>query len=277
MLLKNQKLKWLLALCFSLLLVGCGGGGDSVAAPETTATNTCANLGLVSKSLDVTKIRNGTECVVSNLSPVVMLWLTGEDGRVGLCTGTMITTHTVLTAGHCATGRVAIDVFYGSAAGGYFVQRANAWSVHPGYAYTSTQLLNDVAVVYIPVDAPVQTLPILVSVTPKLGDIASIYGYGITGTAGNDSAVLRSGSSMITGITDQKIISVFDGTRSNTCSGDSGGPLTLTTAGQQGIIGVTSSGTVENCGAGDWSSSTRLQNGSIQNYLRTVAPDARFI
>jgi secreted trypsin-like serine protease len=265
-----------LALLLALGLSACGGGSDD--SSSVTATNTCANLGLVTtKSLEIAKIRNGTGCDVNNASPVVMLWVTTADGRRGICSGTMITTHTVLTAGHCLDGRIAVDVAYGSSGGGFLVQRASSFMAHPDYSYTDSHLVNDVGIVYLPAPVATATLPILVSVTPKVGDLTSIYGYGLTGANSYDSGVLRSGSSLVSGVTDQKIISVYDGNRSNTCSGDSGGPMVLPAGGLQGIIGVTSSGTTENCDVGDWSSYSKLQNSSIQNFLRMAAPDARFI
>lgn len=268
--------KWTTAGFALLLAIGlsaCGGGSGDTAAASTSATNTCANAGLTSKALDLAKIRNGTECGVTNASPFVMLWVTTADGRRGLCTGTMITTHTVLTAGHCLSDRVAVDVAYGAPGGGFLVQRASSWAAHPGYSYSENQLINDVGVVYLPTPAAIATLPIYVSVTPKPGDLTSIYGFGITGVNPNDSGTLRSGSTVISNVQDQKILSYFDGTRSNTCSGDSGGPMVL----QLGVIGVTSSGTTDNCQAGDWSAYTKLQNASIQSFLRSAAPDARFI
>lgn len=264
-----------LAVMLALGLSACGGSGDDT---SVTATNTCANLGLVTtKSLDISKIRNGTGCDLTNASPVVMLWVTATDGRRGLCSGTMITSHTVLTAGHCLDGRIAVDVAYGSPSGGFLVQRASSFAAHPDYSYTDNHLINDVGIVYLPVPIAIATLPILVSVTPKVGDLTSIFGYGVTTGNGYDSGVLRSGSSLVSGVTDQKIISVYDGSRSNTCSGDSGGPMVLPVGGLQGIIGVTSSGTTENCDVGDWSSYSKLQNSSILNFLRSAAPDARFI
>lgn len=267
-----------LALLLALGVTACGGGGSSSDAGTTaTATNTCANLGLTTKVLDIAKIRNGTECGVTNASPVVMLWVTSASGSRGLCTGTMITNHTVLTAGHCLSNRVAVDVAYGAPGGGFYAQRASSWSAHPNYSYTDNQIVNDVGVVYLPVPAAIATLPILVSVTPKPGDLTSIYGYGITGVNPNDSGVLRSGSSVISSVIDQKILALYDGTRSNTCSGDSGGPMVLSVGSVRGIIGVTSSGTTDNCDVGDWSAYSKLQNASIQSFLRSAAPDASFI
>ena len=265
-----------LAVLLALVLSACGGGSSD--SETVTATNTCANLSLnTTKALDITKIRNGTGCDVTNASPVVMLWVTTADGRRGLCSGTMITTHTVLTAGHCLDGRIAVDVAYGSPGGGFLVQRASSFAAHPDYSYTDSQLVNDVGIVYLPGPIAVATLPILVSVTPKSGDLTSIYGYGLTAGNAYDSGVLRSGTSLVSAVMDQKIISIYDGSRSNTCSGDSGGPMVLPVGGVQGIIGVTSSGSTENCDLGDWSSYSKLQNSSIHNFLRAAAPDARFI
>jgi secreted trypsin-like serine protease len=269
---------WSMGLVLVGFLAACGGGGgdstDDVSS--VTATNTCANLGLVSKSLVVPKLINGTECATAEASPLVMLFATGPDGRTALCTGTMITPQKVLTAGHCLSGRVALDVLYGTPSGVYASQRAASWTVHPGFSYVNGQIVNDVAVAVLATPLAVSTLPILVSLAPAPGMVGSVFGYGTAGTATNDYGILRSGTTAIDVVTDTAILSLYDGSRSNTCHGDSGGPLLIQAAGQQGIIGLTSAGTSEACAVGDWTSFTKIQNGSIRNFLQTVAPDARY-
>ena len=119
-------------------------------------------------------------------------------------------------------------------------------------------------------------LPILTSKAPKIGDKVSIFGYGATTGGAAVDGKLRAGAMTIGGVDVSKIYAYFDASSSNTCSGDSGGPMLLQVGDQQTIIGTTSYGSSNNCSVGELSGFTNLQAPSTQSFIRSIAPDARF-
>ena len=104
----------------------------------------------------------------------------------------------------------------------------------------------------------------------------SIFGYGAVSGGAEIDGKLRAGAMTIGGVDANKIYAYFDAGSSNTCSGDSGGPMLLQVGGQQTIVGTTSYGSSLNCAVGELSGFTNLQAPSTQSFIRSVAPDARF-
>ena len=266
---------WFLAAVILALVVGCGGGGGSnrSSGPDNDA---CDVLGLN------TRIVNGSTCAESN-SPVVRLVINFSDGSSGTCSGTLITSRSILSAAHCfidlenPSGARAISAV---ATVEGIDQTVVNFVVHPdaGVAADNASALNDVAVATLAQDVTTPTLPILVSSTPNHGDIISIYGYGID-QDGNFGG-LRSGEMAIDSIDNDHIFALFNGTGSNTCGGDSGGPAVVQARDRDGntfaaLIGVTSTGALANCGSGDTSLFTNLQ-GSVLSFLEASVSGARF-
>jgi secreted trypsin-like serine protease len=272
--------KFLIAfsLLFTLLLTACGNDG------ATDNTGKCSALELTetaaAKMADGTpapKIVNGTPCSGLTKSPVVVLLKNMPDGKTGLCTGTMLSPNKVLTAAHCLDGAASIDILFGTTTEKFSYVTASSWNIHPAYTgFGNGSIRNDVGIVHSPATLPVPNLPILTSSAPKIGDKASIFGYGIT-TGGNTvDGKLRAGSMTIAGVDTDKIYANFDASASNTCSGDSGGPMLLQVGSQQALIGTSSYGTSTNCAVGETSGFMNLQSPSIQGFIRSIAPDARF-
>ena len=250
-----------------VLLASCGGNGS------TDSTGTCSAIELKDAAATA-KIVNGTPCSGLNKSPVVVLLKNLPDGKTGLCTGTMLSPNKVLTAAHCLEGAASIDILFGTVTDTFAYVTASSWNIHP--SFSSTTFTNDVGIVHSPVSLPVPNLPILATSAPKIGDRASIFGYGIT-TGGNTvDGKLRAGAMTIAGVDSDKIYANFEASSSNTCSGDSGGPMLLQVGSQQSIIGTTSYGTSTNCSVGETSAFMNLQSPSIKSFIRNVAPDARY-
>ncbi len=273
-----KKFVWIFAILLALLMAACG--GDSSSNNGVTETDACGSLGLSTKSLTLSaKIVNGTDCKVNNTSPVVALILYSGSTQY-LCSGTMISANKVLTAAHCFEGVSAVDVVFGIEDGTLRKVRALNWNSHPNFTRTQFELLNDVAVVNIGRDLPLPSLPISISTTPSAGDIASIFGYGLSSGSANDAGVLRSGSMQISGNSETSITAVYQANRSSTCFGDSGGPLLFTVGGQPALVGVTSTGLRESssaeCSVNEEERFARLQSPVVANFLRTAAPDAVF-
>ena len=257
---------FIITMACCLLFVACGNDSSSDNAGK------CSALELT--DAPAAKIINGTPCSGLSKSPVVVLLKNLPDGKTGLCTGTMLSPNKVLTAAHCLDGAASIDILFGTTTDKFAYVTASSWSAHP--AFSRDSFTNDVGIVHSPVSLPIPNLPILASSTPKNGDKVSIFGYGITGNGASIDGQLRAGSMTIGGIETGKIFAYFDAASSNTCSGDSGGPMLLQVGNQQSIIGTTSYGSSSNCSVGELSAFMNLQSPIIQSFIRSIAPDARY-
>jgi hypothetical protein len=250
-----------LSVCF-ILIVGCGGGSDDDDVQPTT--NACSVLGLNAR------IINGTACTTAG-SPVLALNIQARSGGGSLCSGTVITSNQILTAAHCFLGDNSFSVSVEVDGRTIF---ANGINVHPNFDVDSDQrlALNDVAVIDFPRDLGRPTVPFLISQSVNSGSIFSIFGYGLDEAGG--VGTLESGEMKLDDRTDTHLIAEFEGVGSNTCNGDSGGPALFTPegGGRSALIGVTSSGTLESCQAGDNSFFVNLQSPVVIDFIRRVAP-----
>lgn len=244
-----------------LLLVACGGGGGSDgASPEAL----CSSIGTQPKVL------NGTSCGQPERSSVILLEIATDSGSAR-CSGTLLTPTKVLTAAHClpaGTRRVLAGAW--SADGTVVGIRASGWVVHPQFRRTTSQLVNDAAVVFLSSALPNSTMGVLVSEPSAIGQSVFIAGWG---EPGFDLAV---GAATLGRVNDINVGYTYSGDLANTCSGDSGGPAFRSVGGRAGVVGITSSGTVAGCGKGDLSLFTNVQGGAVINFIRTQAPDATY-
>jgi secreted trypsin-like serine protease len=256
-----------LIIISTLFLASCGSDGSS------DNTGKCSALELT-EAAATAKIVNGTPCGGLNKSPVVILLKNLPDGKTGLCTGTMLSPNKVLTAAHCLEGAASIDILFGTTTDKFAYVTASSWNMHPSFSRATFSY--DVGIVHSPVSLPVPNLPILANSAPKNGDKVSIFGYGVTTGGNNVDGQLRAGAMTISGVESDKIYANFDASSSNTCSGDSGGPMLLQVGNQQSIVGTTSYGTSTNCSVGEISAFMNLQSPSIKSFIRSIAPDARY-
>lgn len=269
-----MKLKLTIALLLSLTtLISCSSGGndDDGDSGDSLSRNACSTIGLS------TRIITGSECSENN-SPVVEILLFQDDGRGAICSGTMLTSRTVLTAAHCffeRPNRVVVT------AAGISVDGTTV-NVHPDVRVDEANkaVFNDVAIITLASDVTLPTLPIVASRSVVAGDEIAIYGYGQTeeeSDSNSTSGRLRSGEMKVTEVNANFVDALFTGEGSNTCSGDSGGPAIIEVNGQPGIAAVTSSGAIVDCGAGDLSRFANVQGASILDFITRIVPNVGVI
>jgi secreted trypsin-like serine protease len=192
----------------------------------------------------------GTETLSS---PIVGGWLEpGMEYTVAIlengdpvCTGTLVDTRVVVTAGHCVWGNLGtLQVFFGINANnlnsGTTVD-VDSYEPHP--SFNPYALSDDIGVIVLDADAPVAAAPILptgVFDASWIGTDLRFVGYGSAiwwgGGAGRRRAV-----DIAVDQVDSSTFTYYDN-QHETCYGDSGGPAFAEYDGQWQLIGVTSYG-----------------------------------
>ncbi len=229
-----------------LVIASAAGGTD---APPATASPV---IGQVNE-----RIVNGT--LTTDYPSTGALLTPGNPSSAGIeCSGTLIGCQTFLTAGHCVADNLSPAHYT------VFLQHAGFFSVssialHPDFNFP----VGDVAVLKL--GAPVNGIrPTAINTTasPAAGLPGMIAGFGRTGGFNEDYGIKRVGS--VTTATCKNGVSgstsvCWDfsqplgtpGTNSNTCNGDSGGPLFIDFGAGPRLAGVTSGGTSDTCLPGD--------------------------
>jgi secreted trypsin-like serine protease len=258
----KTRLSALMVATAAVLLAACGGGDDEEALPS--AETMCGSIGLQPKVL------NGANCGQPERSSVILLNVVTDAGA-GLCSGTLITPNKILTAAHClpaGTRRVLAGLW--RADGSVVGVAASRWAVHPQFQRTSNALVNDAAVIVLSRALPNPTMGVLLSEPSSAGQSVFVAGWGAPGF---DLAV---GFATLNRVNETSIGFTYTGALSNSCNGDSGGPAYRVVGGQPALIGITSSGTVAQCGEGDVSLFTNVQSPAVVNFIRAQAPEAAY-
>jgi hypothetical protein len=235
----------ILTFALALLVLTGAVGGASRAAAEDGARH------------PLPRIVNGV--LTSEYASTGVL-LNGDnfDNAGLLCTGVLIGCETFLTAGHCVVdsgeapaGPENFSVFFQHA--GFF--RVASVELHPDYAFPEADLA--VLKLAVPVTGIAPT-PINTVEVPATGTDGIIVGFGRTG--GNSFEVgLKYAGTVVTATCGDGISNTTSvcwsfvgplgdpGQSSNTCNGDSGGPLFVDFGAGLTVAGVTSGGTSDNC------------------------------
>ncbi len=206
------------------------------------------------------------------------------------CSGTLIGCSTFLTAAHCictdsdaATGiqcqsradllDPATKTVWFQHAGAYAVASV---SIHPGYTLGGG---GDLAILRL--STPVTGIapsPINTLSRPKPGTSAVIAGFGTSRRSLNDVGLKRAGTVVTSTCSDPELVKANflcwnyknpvgpAGSNSNTCVGDSGGPLFVQQDNLLALAGVTAGGTSTDCQAPDesWDSDVFRERAWIQ-------------
>ena len=190
------------------------------------------------------------------------LLLGDEATAVTWCSGVLIGCDTFLTAAHCVCDTNGADCQGARAPSpfgrlvylqhaGFF--RATSIRVHPDYQFPRA----DLAVIKL--TTPVTGIaPAPLALTPPTpGVTGTIVGFGRTGGGATDVGLKRSGAITTApctdGISDDTAVCWnFTGTGSNSCNGDSGGPLFVDSGFGTVVAGIASGGRNANCLADDF-------------------------
>jgi len=183
-----------------------------------------------------------------------------EDGRSKLCTGTLISSKTVLTAGHCLYNLSSAyskkdyakypeeivtwaGVVIGNnldpndpRSGRIIANGAKAAKWHPGWQGGAPSNAVDMGLILLPADAADGIRPYGLNRTPpQVQKKGIIVGYGATRSS---KAIVKNwGATQVRGL-NGRVLSI--GGESSICSGDSGGPLFVEMNGQLQAAGVAS-------------------------------------
>jgi hypothetical protein len=219
------------------------------------------------------RIVNG---LLSFSDPTVGVLLAGSDpGRAqAFCSGTLIGCQTFVTAAHCVcdfdgaacqSGPGAPDpadwlVFFQHA--GFFAVQSIA--LQPSFDFPA----DDVAVLTLAAPVSGVTPTPLAAAEPPLGTEGTIVGFGRSGGGAEDYGLKQRGSVVTAAcepsLPDGLVCWEFaapvgpPGTDSNTCNGDSGGPLFVDDGGTRTLAGITSGGDSFDCQATDRSYDTSV-------------------
>jgi uncharacterized protein (TIGR03382 family) len=198
-------------------------------------------------------IVNGQNVPEGQYLEVVHLQMGAASGG-GNCTGSLIHSEWVLTAGHCfRDDTTAITVTFGTNAQASRKVDAARWIIHEGWRpsnITNGTFNSDIALIKLA--TPVTDLfTMALNEDPITDDWIdtpiTFVGFGITRTGASDSGIKRVAAVPLTGYERDRVFA-FNGNQS-TCQGDSGGPGMVFVGSGYAQISITSYGAVP-CGAG---------------------------
>lgn len=184
----------------------------------------------------------------------------------GFCSGTLIGCRSFLTAAHCVCPEETFDARSCQRRGLTDVGRmavffpnvglvaVAATSIHPEYSFAES---SDLGLVTLAADASgIAPAAINFDGSPAAGTPAHIVGFGVTRGDLADGGLKRVGKATVAACAadlpeEQLVCWNFNGSESNICGGDSGGPLFLASGASEVLAGVSSGGSDDFCMAPD--------------------------
>lgn len=182
-----------------------------------------------------------TSAIATDGDPAVVAIVYAADPTQLRCTGTLISERVVITAAHCtarmdpASLRVVAGAELDRAVSGTAILEA---VTHPAFDDTAD---HDLALLLLA--EPSTAAPVELSAAPPAPGSVRLVGFGITAPGAEDDDRKREGGGRIAEVTPQHVVLAAD--PSLPCSGDSGGPVLVTTATGERIAAVISRGDAE--------------------------------
>lgn len=254
-------------------LTACGGSSiDTSTSPsKTTPTlpvaQACSAITTSSTSSAVTpQIVNGSDCTGAT-SPVVLLNMKDSGGaQLASCSGTVVSSHGIVTAAHCLEGDVkSVLVFRGT---GPQLPSAS-FAPWPNYSQNDPNS-RDVGVVITADPIGIVPIPILTSRDATVGETAVIAGWGKDQSG--LLSTLRAGVAIISAVDATGLQTQFTSDLSSVCQGDSGGPLLLLQGGVWSEAGIISANSTLACSFGA-NFYTSIRNSDVANFIISHIPD----
>lgn len=249
--------------------------------PEESGSQRSADnsaLGLCGENLRVT---NGKTCEELNKSSIALLQIEINGKSSAICTGTLISTKTIVTAAHCldkTQGVTGILVGFPDTSNeadkkNFEVYRVASFEANPKYDSVPGNPY-DVGLVILEKEVVSRkTIPLIgrEAHLASSGDSIGIYGFGKNEVG--EIGTLRYGKMVLesfdTGFSykDDLLGAAFDTTKQSICSGDSGGPAGMRVSSGYGIIAINSVGTSERCMESDMAGFANLQLDENLNFV----------
>jgi secreted trypsin-like serine protease len=218
-------------------------------------------------------IYNGLTATAGQFPWQVLLRIQMEDESLFRCGGSIIALTYVLTAAHCLCDSSLATESVSVLAGEFDLSArrpadqspsrvliyARQWVCHENYVITDTEILNDIALIQLPLFFRLNRNVSIIAMNPLnvdlvyVGKTAQASGWGMTGdddTAGptqlqyfNPTIISSTTCANTFSFVNSSIVCVVSPSSTNIqsiCSGDSGGPLVISRT----LIGVTSFGSM---------------------------------
>lgn len=207
----------------------------------------CAESPTVELASRHDSIRGGTVVLDGGYPSTFMIRTKYDTGAQSLCTGTLITSRTILTAAHCFApaagppGATSVSDVYvtntspdpGSASPLWLRIEPSKTRVHPSFTAGAPQRF-DVALAVLPSAFAVAPTPALTR-APQVNAPLEVVGFGVTAFDQTDSKIRRAVMLPLKGLTAEHL-QLGDGVSKGICNGDSGGPSFI--RGRDGVLRV---------------------------------------
>jgi len=250
------KFRLILYFFLTCSLISCGG--------NSSANNSNSNEGC---PIDIRLIGAGLcPALETSVAKVILSGTELVNSEQSICSGVAIANNTILSAAHCFmfTGATSANV---SISGKTSMSRKVLLHPRVRVELESSAIFNDVALITL--QEPIATKPVKLGIGKELQLNETLFVYGYGKDQFGEFGSLKAGSMLVSGISSAHLFSLYSGSGTNTCGGDSGGPAFRAKEDGSigGLIGILSTGRLSNCGKGDISLFTRIDQESILSFI----------